>query len=314
MQGEIPREGADEWAWLRFGQSDVVTVGQAVALIGRSAVRRSLRQQRWRSICRDVVLTHNDRLSRAQQLWVAVLAAGAGARLAGQTAAAEQHVRGLRAEPIEILIPAGRHPTSRLTGLPPDMAPVRVHRTTVLPPDHLQVGSPPRTSIARSVVDAAAWAPSDRAAQAVILSACQQRRVTPDALRKVVGALSRVRRRALIRRTIADAEGGADALSEVDFVTLCRRHGLPEPELQTPRRDAGGRTRYLDAYWPRARLHVEVDGAHHMSVEEWTSDMLRQNTVWLSGDRILRFSAWLVRTQPALVAGQLRAALSPYPT
>lgn len=106
-----------------------------------------------------------------------------------------------------------------------------------------------------------------------------------------------------------DALGGATALSEIDFVKLCRRHRLPEPDLQERRKDAGGRTRYLDAYWRKWKLHVEIDGAHHMDARHWGKDMLRQNEVWLEGDRVLRFPAFLVRTEPLAVVAQLRAAL-----
>jgi very-short-patch-repair endonuclease len=92
-------------------------------------------------------------------------------------------------------------------------------------------------------------------------------------------------------------------------VKLCRRNRLPLPDLQERRSDANGRNRYLDAYWRQYRLHVEVDGAHHLDERHWGADMLRQNEVWLRGDRLLRFPAWLLRTDPARVVAQLRAAL-----
>jgi hypothetical protein len=37
--------------------------------------------------------------------------------------------------------------------------------------------------------------------------------------------------------------------------------------------------------------------------------MKRQNDLWVAGDRVLRFPAWLVRRRPAEVAAQVRAAL-----
>jgi hypothetical protein len=113
----------------------------------------------------------------------------------------------------------------------------------------------------------------------------------------------------LIRTTLADIDGGAQALSEIDFMALCRRYRLPCPDLQEHRTDAGGRIRYLDAYWREWHLHVEIDGAHHMDVRHWAADMLRQNEIWIAGDRVLRFPAWLVRADPAAVAVQVRAAL-----
>jgi hypothetical protein len=163
--------------------------------------------------------------------------------------------------------------------------------------------------MARSLVDAASWAASGDEARTLLAAACQQRRITPPEIAAVLAVLPRVRRRALICQTIEDIAGGAEALSELDLVRLCRRHGLPTPDLQEHRTDASGRRRYLDAYWRRWGLHVEVDGAHHMDVRQWEDDMLRQNDVWISGDRILRFPASLVRRNPAKVAHQILAAL-----
>ncbi|MEU8163091.1 hypothetical protein [Micromonospora parva] len=100
-----------------------------------------------------------------------------------------------------------------------------------------------------------------------------------------------------IGQTVGDIAGGAQALSEIDFLRLCRRHWLPAPDLQEHRVDAAGRNRWLDAYWRKWRVQVEVDGAHHMDARQWAADMRRQNDVWTSGDRILRFPAWLVRAR-----------------
>jgi len=295
---------------LIFEQAGILTTAQACRPLGRGVVRTRLEHERWRRICRGVISTQNGSLTRQQQLWVAVLVAGPGACLAGGTAATEGAVRGLRTGVLQVIIPATRRRSSRLPRLPPDMPPVHLYRTAVLPSGHRQVGSPPRTTIARSVVDAAAWSLGDDEARSTIAAACQQRRVHPAELREVLAMFPRIRRHRLIATTISDIEGGTEALSEIDFSRLCRRHLLPEPDRQRRRTDAEGRTRFIDAYWPRWRLQVEVDGAHHMEVRHWAADMLRQNQLWLDGERILRFPAWLVRSDPAAVAAQLRTALT----
>jgi hypothetical protein len=306
----LPPRDADELDWVAFEQRGILTTAQATSLLGRGVLRGHLRSGRWRRIGRGIVAMTNGRLEPDQQLWIAVLTAGRGAVLAGTTAAAEGGVRGLRGEPLHVLVPARTHaPRKRLGRLPLDMPAVLVHRATVLPDAHLQVGRPHRTTTARSLVDAAAWARSDGEARVALAAGCQQRRVTPGELREVAAALPKVRRRRLILETVADIEGGAHALSEIDFLRLCRRYGLPRPGLQERRRDADGRVRYLDAYWKEWGLHAEVDGAHHMDVRQWAADMRRQNQVWIAGDRILRFPAWLVRAHPADVAAQVRAAL-----
>ncbi len=303
-------EDSDALQWLTFEQAGVLTTSQARSVLTEGAVRGLVRSGRWRSVGRGLLLAGNGRLTRDQQLWLAVLAAGSGAVLAGVTAAAESGVRGLRSEPLHVLVPAARRVgRGGLRRLPIDMAAVVVHRSTVLPEEHLQVGRPPRTTTARALVDAAGWAPTVREAQQVLAAGCQQRRVLPEEVSAVLRRMPRAPRRRLIRQTIDDIAGGAQALSEIDFVRLCRRAGLPRPDLQQHRADAAGRTRWLDAYWREWGVHVEIDGAHHMDVRQWTADMQRQNDIWTAGDRILRFPAWLVRAHPDQVADTVRRAL-----
>ena len=157
------------------------------------------------------------------------------------------------------------------------------------------------------MVDAAQWALSDNEARLIVASACQQRKVLPSEVLAALGI--RAKRRSLIAETARYAEGGATTLTEIDFVRLCRTHSVPPPRMQHRRKDASGRVRYLDAYWEEAKLHVEIDGSHHMDAKHWTEDMMRQNEVWLDGDRVLRFPAHLLRARPGLVMAQVRKAL-----
>ncbi|MDI5939277.1 hypothetical protein QLR68_14200, partial [Micromonospora sp. DH15] len=68
----------DEIEWVTFAQSGVLTTAQATRLLGAGRVRGRIRSGQWRSICQGVLLTGNGRLTRDQQLWVAVLATGPG--------------------------------------------------------------------------------------------------------------------------------------------------------------------------------------------------------------------------------------------
>jgi very-short-patch-repair endonuclease len=305
----LPGPGAGDFDWLTFRQAGVITTDQAEQFHTPGIVRGRVRQGRWRRLCRGILLTENGRLHRDQQLWVAVLVSGRDAHLAGWTAATEGGVQGVRADPIKVLVPADRCRSIRLPRLPEDMPAVQTHRTTVFPQRHRQIGSPPRTTVARAVIDGAAWAPNDNEARELIVRSCQQGRTTVASLREVLRRFPMLRRRRLILQTIDGAEGGAAALSEIDLVRLCRRHGLPLPDLQRIRTDATDRRRYVDAHWASSHLLVEIDGGHHMDAQYWAADMLRQNQIWIAGDRILRFPAWLVRSDPAAVAAQLREAL-----
>jgi very-short-patch-repair endonuclease len=256
------------------------------------------------------LVTHTGTLTLQQQLWVAVLSVGGGAVVAGLAAAVEGGLRGFRAEPIDLLVRPDRTNTDARRRLKPGMPGVRVHRTGALPDEHVQAGRCGRRRRGRWSTPPNGRAAMTRRGPPIIAAGCQQGRVTPpEEILAVVQRMPRARRRGLVIETARYAQGGAEALSEIDFVQLCRRYRLPLPDLQTRRQDASGRVRYLDAYWREFGLHVEVDGAHHMDVRHWEADMRRQNDLWIKGDRVLRFPAWAVRHHPVETAGQLRQAL-----
>ncbi|MEU7171729.1 DUF559 domain-containing protein [Micromonospora tulbaghiae] len=299
----MPGDDADEFSWLLFHQERVLEATQARRFLSEKAIRHRLGSGRWRQAHRRVYVTHNGPVGPKEWRWVAVLAAGPAATLGGLTAAQAWGLRRYESRLVHLLLPA-RHQTRTL---PPG---VRIHRTTALPPeDVLDVGKPRRTMPARSLVDAAQWAATDEEARAVIAAGFQQRLVWGDDLHRVLERLPRARRRRLILATAADAAGGAHSLAEIDFLDLVRGAGLPEPSLQVVRRDATGRRRYLDVWFERWRVHVEIDGGQHLDPRTAWADMQRQNDVWTTGDRVLRFPAWAVRNDPTRVVTQLRAAL-----
>jgi hypothetical protein len=158
-------------------------------------------------------------------------------------------------------------------------------------------------------MDAASWALNDDRARAIVAAAFQQGIVTYDDMVPVLDRLVRPKRHALIVTAIADAAGGVESIAEQDFLRLCRRGHLPRPVCQSVVPDASGRRRLRDAYFEEWRVHVEVDGSHHMDVANWWADMRRQNEMWTSGDRVLRFPAWAVRAEPDVVIDQVRRAL-----
>jgi very-short-patch-repair endonuclease len=280
----------------------VLTVESAVRILGRPAVRWRLASARWQRAADGVLVTQSGPLTEQQRLWVAVLAAGDGAVLAGLTAARLDGLTGFDETRTYLLLPASRRVRKALPG-------VVVHRTRLLgPADVHPARLPPRTRIARSVVDAAAWAATDRRAMAILAAGVQQRLIKTAELSGVVGRCRRVPRRALMRTTLADVAGGAEALSELDFCRLVRRYRLPEPDRQVRRVDGQG-YRWLDAFWDWARLVVEIDGRWHMDVRTWWADMRRDNALTVDGYRVLRFPAFAVRESPDVVAGQIASAL-----
>lgn len=299
----LPSDDADELTWVLFRQDNVISWRQARRFLSESALRHRIRSGRWRRVHRQVYVTHNGPLTHGQQLWIAVLATGRGAVIAGGTALGEYGLHRYAGSGIRVLLPAGRHPADLPKG-------VIVHRTTVLPRDDVHLmAAPPRTMPSRSVVDAAQWTGSDEAACAIVAAAFQRGLATADEIHAVLARLPRARRRGVIAAAVNDAAGGSHSLSELDYLRLSRKYGLPEPTRQAVRRDAAGRRRYLDVYYEQWGVHVEIDGGQHTDPRHHWADMKRQNEVWIQGDRVLRFPTFLLRHRPDDLFGQVRAAL-----
>jgi len=291
--------------YLLFVQDGVISRRQALPHLSEGAIRHRLVSRRWQVAHPGVYLTHSGPMTMRQRLWVASLAVGLGqpALLGGPSALAVLGMRGLDTRRVHVLVGA-RHQHRR-----PPLG-VVTHRTRHLPiEDQHRLGQPPCTMPARSVVDAAQWARSDRDAVAVVAAAFQQRLVGVVDMEPVLARMTRVKRRQVIVAAVAAAAGGAESIAEVDFARLCRRGRLPEPSRQVVRADGGGRRRYRDVYFDDWRLHVEIDGAQHMEVRSWYADMRQQNEITIAGERLLRFPAWMIRNRPDEVVAQVRAAL-----
>jgi hypothetical protein len=171
--------------------------------------------------------------------------------------------------------------------------------------------TPPQVGIERALVDTAVWSPPPRTACGVLAAGVQQRLTTAPRLREMLESAGNVRHRKLLLAVLADIEGGAQAVSELDFLRFCRRHGLPRPQLQT-RLDTAGRRRYLDATFRRQdgrMIGVEIDGAAHLIVATYWRDMRRLNDLVIDGRRILRFPSAAIHADDPDAVLQLRTAL-----
>jgi hypothetical protein len=286
---------------LLFRQDNVLTRKQALWYHSPKALRHLVESGRWQAAHPGVYVVHNGPVNASQQRWIAVLACRG--YLAGASALTVHGLRGFGPPQLHLLIPAGRRDFD---------SPLYVvtHRTSVLPIDHrTTVNHLPCTGPARSAVDAAQWAATDSGAAAIVAACFQQRLVQAGDMHRVLDRMTRAHRRGLIRSLIDDLAGGAGSLPEAQFLALCRRAGFPRPKLQVSRRDASGRLRYLDAYFDKYAVHVEIDGGQHREVAAWWADMRRQNDLWIAGDRVLRFPSWVVREQPDEVIAQVGAAL-----
>jgi hypothetical protein len=256
-------------------------------------------------LCGNAVVLHNGPLTRRQAWAAALINVGPRSMLTAFTAAECRGLRGWERDDTHILAP--------LSVSDPEIAELRIrlHRTR-----QWAAPSDPRAfrcqTLAPALVLAASTFESARPGCGLLAAAVQQRLIDAAALEASLNRAVRTRHRAALLAAVRDISGGSQALSEIDFIRLCRRNRLPPPRQQLLRREPSGQRRYLDATWRRkdGRLVVvEVDGALHLNPKRWWDDQLRQNELSLADALILRFPSVTVRTEEATVVRQLRRAL-----
>ncbi len=92
---------------------------------------------------------------------------------------------------------------------------------------------------------------------------------------------------------------------ESRFLKLCRRHRLPQPQVNA---QVGDFT--VDFLWPDRRLVVETDGyRYHRGRVAFEQDRARDVELRLLGYEVLRFTHRQVVGESARVAAALRALL-----
>ncbi len=284
----------------------VLTTAQALATHGRGAVRHRLATRAWQSPTRGVVVTHSGPIDRETRRLVVLAAAPSGSVLAGLTALEIAGLQNFASERVVIALPNGGRKPRSLTG-------VEAHQSIHLGPDDVLHRTPPRTTPARSVIDAASWTTSDRHARAIVISAIQQGLMSTHQIREALQRRPTQRRRGLVIESVLDAAGGIQSLPERDFEEARVRAGLSRPIRQRRVQGPGGRY-YLDVWFELEQLAVEIHGIPHLSVQRWDADLFRANEIVIGGDRTVTFSSYAVRHERDAVVDQLRrAAAAPRP-
>jgi very-short-patch-repair endonuclease len=264
--------------------------------------RRRLRSGAWRAYG-SVVVTHNGPLDEAQRAWVAVLRAGPGAVLAAAWAMREHGVvLTVPARP-QVVVPASRSW--------PRIPDVDVRRTRLLGPEHVHpVRQPPVLRLARATLDATSLCRQPDDVRALLCAPVQQRRLRPAELRSCLATLGPLTGRSLVLRTLDDLELGAQSVHELRFTRGLRRRRLPMPDHQRLCQRPGGKA-YLDFWWDRYRLHVEIDGLAHLWVTAWLADLARTNELAIGGPATrLRFAGFQLLEQEDVVYDQVVRALA----
>lgn len=283
------------------GQGGVLSRRQLSRLgVDRGAVAREVSALRWATHGVHTVAVHRGPLPDEASMRRAVWEVGHGvALLDGVSSLSVCGLTGF-SEPLV-------HVSVTRNARCPQVDGVRVHRVRRREDEEWGAGAP-RTRPEIAAVRAAGWATTDRQAALLLAMTVQQRLVAPA---RLLAAAREVRvrgRRPFIRQVVQDICAGAQSLGELDFAAMCRRHGMPEPERQVVRRGPRGRV-YLDVRWAGNRLVVEIDGSGHRMGLAVTDDNLRQNSVTLDGDRVLRFDLLGLRLHEPVVMAQVGRGL-----
>jgi hypothetical protein len=288
-------------------QAQVATRAQLRSVgVSDSHLRAELAARRWRELNDQVISTHNGPLTSEQRRWAVGLSALGLWAMCGLTAVEIGGVRGFETLTVHILVRSGAHV------LPVLGVRVLVHESRRFEADDVVIrNAMPATTLARAAVDAAVWSDDIGLAHRIFVAPVQQRLEKPDRMLTKLLNAGRVRHRRVLLALANDLCGGAQALSEVEFLRFCRRHRLPRPKCQH-REDSQGRRRYLDASFelPDGRLvRVEVDGGIHLSLATRWTDTAKDNDAMLDRRLVLRFPSIAIYTDNPRAVAQLRRAL-----
>jgi hypothetical protein len=282
-------------------QGGVVSRRQVYAYgVTRGQVRAHLRAGRWQRVGSQGIGLHTGTLLREGGWWAAVFEAGPRAFLDGASALVVAGLEHFDVERLRVSVPKGTR-VRRARGL--DIRETRRWRA-----DDVATVGLPRARPAVAAVRAALWARSDRQAALLLTMAVQQGLCRPEELAVEAIRVRRDRRRRLVHDVVLEIAGGIRSLGELDVVRGCRERGLPEPEKQVVFRGRDGRY-YLDFRWPRLGVVLEVDGLQHSWAENVVQDALRQNSLVLAGDVVLRLPLLGLRLCPDEFFAQLADAL-----
>ena len=286
---------------LAASQGQVVSRRQVYACgLTRWHVRGQVRARRWRTVGDQSVCLHRGEISPAGSRWAAVFQGGPRAHLDGASALIAGGLSRFTEDRIRVSVPRGAR--VRRTRL------FNIRQTRRWAASDIVDAGVPRARPGVAAVRGALWAVSDAQATLLLTMTAQQGLATPEEIGTELLRVRRHARRRMLHSVVLDLMQGAASLGELDVVRLLRRRGLPPPDRQVLR-CAGRRGYYLDLYWERWKLVVEIDGIHHTWAENLVDDALRQNAISLGGDTVLRLPLLGLRVAPEQFLDQIEGAL-----
>jgi very-short-patch-repair endonuclease len=190
---------------------------------------------------------------------------------------------------VEVTTPHGRHLRSR--GF------VVVHQSRRPIADAQVISGCAVTSAARAAVDVAITTQRRGDVDHVVADVLQRNLCSVGELEDEAARLGK-RLSPWLQQALSDARRGMRSVGEADLRRVIQMARLPEPEWGAAIETPGG-TYFVDAYWRSRRVAAEADGAaFHLSAEDWTRDLHRQNAIQGTGVRLFRFPVRRLRGEP----------------
>ena len=284
-------------------QAMIVTRTQAYAAgFSRGEVRAQVAARRWRRIGVHCLALFTGELTHEASCWVAVLEAGPRAQVDGESSLLLAGLEHYTSAVTRVSVPRGARVRHRGSA-------VDIRQTRRWSVDDLADGAGPRrTRTPVAAIRAGLWAKSDRQAALLLTMTVQQSLASVEELAIELLRVRRDRRRSLLAVTLLDLSGGVSSLNELDVLRGCRERDLPEPDVQSLRRTPNG-SYYLDFRWRRWGVVVEVDGIQHAWATNVVSDSLRDNSIAIDGDIVLRLPVLGLRVCPDGFFDQVENAL-----
>jgi hypothetical protein len=285
-------------------QLDVISRQQALAAgLTKHALAHRLRPGGpWRGLLPGVYMAANGAPTTLQQEMAALLYAGPGSVITGPAALRSHHIRTELTEIIDVLVPSARQRR--------DTQYVRLHRTTRMPGRIWEAGPVRYAPASRAVADAVRALSSLRDVRAVVANAVQQDKC---AISNLATELSQGPNTGsvLFREALADVADGIRSAAEGDLRDLLARSGLPMPLFNPSLYDEYGNfVARPDAWWPELGIAVEVDSKQwHTSPEDHAKTLARGRRMARYQIVVLRFTPRQIRSQPAGVISDIKAAL-----
>ncbi len=283
----------------RAGQRVFTVRELRAAGVTRAEQRQHVDAERWRGMPRRAVVVDRGPLDPVNAWRAALAEVSSAACLGGVSALQAAGLAGLTDREIHVWV---RKSTRK--GRPSLTDDVVLHESRRWDAaDAIHVGVP-RARPEVAAVQAALWSSTIRQASLMLVMPVQQRLVTAD---RLVEQLERVRRhrfRSVLGQVLVDIRDGSHSMNELDFVTMCRRFGIPEPSRQVARRGPDG-TIHVDCRWERFGVSLEIQGAGHGNLLNALGDDLRLLGLATDGDVVLSVSVLTLRIDPAAYCAAL---------